>query len=156
MPTAQAKIPSSFRANNYSGDNTDASIWSIIEVDTGIICASLPTIKPIISRLFPRLLSSSRSKQATQPSHKYPTNGFNSTNPLSDPFGKAAIRLDDVESSTQRTVTKVETSERGLENIARERDMGDNDKEIFVTTSLAMDVERKSEMGSEKGLIFER
>jgi hypothetical protein len=125
-------------------------------VDTGIICASLPTIKPVISRLFPRLLSSNRSGQATQPSHSYPTSGFHSSKQYNDSTIRGAIRLDDVESPTHKTVTKIEASERQLENVARVRTTDDNGREIFVRTSVALDVESKSEMGSEKDLIFQR
>ena len=61
-----------------------------------------------------------------------------------------------MESPTHKTVTKIAASERQLENVARLRTTDDNGREIFVTTSVAMDVESKSEIGSEKDLIFQR
>ncbi|KAF9885629.1 hypothetical protein FE257_012720 [Aspergillus nanangensis] len=39
-------------------DNVDAAYWSAIECNTGIICACLPTLRPLISRVVPHLLSS--------------------------------------------------------------------------------------------------
>ncbi|KAJ6022078.1 hypothetical protein N7540_007582, partial [Penicillium herquei] len=39
-------------------DNVGAASWSAIECNTGIICACLPTLKPLISKLVPGLLSS--------------------------------------------------------------------------------------------------
>lgn len=40
-------------------NNVNSSMWSNIEVNVGIICASLQTIRPILTRCFPRLFSSS-------------------------------------------------------------------------------------------------
>ncbi|KAL4886330.1 hypothetical protein BJY04DRAFT_213857 [Aspergillus karnatakaensis] len=39
-------------------DNIGAATWSAIECNTGIICACLPTLRPLISRIIPQLLSS--------------------------------------------------------------------------------------------------
>ncbi|KKK15951.1 hypothetical protein ARAM_002791 [Aspergillus rambellii] len=39
-------------------DNVGAASWSAIECNTGIICACLPTLRPLISRLVPHFLSS--------------------------------------------------------------------------------------------------
>ncbi|KAJ5609503.1 hypothetical protein N7528_010070 [Penicillium herquei] len=39
-------------------DNVGAASWSAIECNTGIICACLPTLKPLISKFVPGLLSS--------------------------------------------------------------------------------------------------
>ncbi|KAL5355418.1 integral membrane protein [Aspergillus floccosus] len=38
-------------------DNVDAAYWSAIECNTGIICACLPTLRPLVSRVVPHLLS---------------------------------------------------------------------------------------------------
>ncbi|THC95577.1 hypothetical protein EYZ11_004949 [Aspergillus tanneri] len=38
-------------------DNVDAATWSAIECNTGIICACLPTLRPLISHILPHLLS---------------------------------------------------------------------------------------------------
>ncbi|KAJ5182901.1 hypothetical protein N7492_000517 [Penicillium capsulatum] len=38
-------------------DNVGAASWSAIECNTGIICACLPTLKPLFTRFFPGLLS---------------------------------------------------------------------------------------------------
>ncbi|KAJ5099574.1 hypothetical protein N7532_006575 [Penicillium argentinense] len=38
-------------------DNVGAASWSAIECNTGIICACLPTLKPLISKLIPGLIS---------------------------------------------------------------------------------------------------
>ncbi|KAL2863497.1 uncharacterized protein BJX67DRAFT_260617 [Aspergillus lucknowensis] len=39
-------------------DNVGAAAWSSIECNVGIICACLPTLRPLVSRIIPQLLSS--------------------------------------------------------------------------------------------------
>lgn len=41
-------------------DNVDAATWSAAELNVGIMCASIPAIRPVINLVFPRLLSSTR------------------------------------------------------------------------------------------------
>ncbi|KAH8660685.1 hypothetical protein BGZ60DRAFT_517451 [Tricladium varicosporioides] len=43
------------RSKDLTWDNTETGMWSNIEVNIGIICASAQTIRPIITRLFPHL-----------------------------------------------------------------------------------------------------
>lgn len=38
-------------------DNVGAATWSSVEVDIAIICACLPTLKPLLKMISPRLLS---------------------------------------------------------------------------------------------------
>ncbi|KAL4991621.1 hypothetical protein BDW68DRAFT_198392 [Aspergillus falconensis] len=52
-------------------DNVGAATWSAVECNVGIICACLPTLRPLVSRLIPQLLSShtnprSRSKSKSK------------------------------------------------------------------------------------------
>ncbi|KAL4812801.1 hypothetical protein BDW67DRAFT_193222 [Aspergillus spinulosporus] len=52
-------------------DNVGAATWSAVECNVGIICACLPTLRPLISRMIPQLLSSynnprSRSKSKSK------------------------------------------------------------------------------------------
>ena len=42
-------------------DNYGAAVWSVIESNVGIVCASLPTFKPLLERLFPGLMGHSRN-----------------------------------------------------------------------------------------------
>ncbi|KAH8679713.1 hypothetical protein BGZ60DRAFT_235794 [Tricladium varicosporioides] len=44
-------------------DNIGVANWSCIELNTAIICPCLTTLKPLISRLFPRLLSTDSSRR---------------------------------------------------------------------------------------------
>ena len=43
-------------SNDVTWDNVGAATWSAVELNTAIICACLPTLKPIIDFVFPRLL----------------------------------------------------------------------------------------------------
>lgn len=40
-------------------DNTDAAVWSVLELSMGVLAACLPTLKPLLAPLLPRLFKSS-------------------------------------------------------------------------------------------------
>ncbi|KAJ5562498.1 Integral membrane protein [Penicillium sp. DV-2018c] len=46
-------------------DNVGAAAWSAVECNTGIICACLPTLKPLIARLFPGMITTFRGSRPT-------------------------------------------------------------------------------------------
>lgn len=46
---------------DFPGDNYGAAIWSSIESNVGIVCASLVHLKPLIARYAPSLLSIQRN-----------------------------------------------------------------------------------------------
>ncbi|KAK5193383.1 hypothetical protein LTR99_006935 [Exophiala xenobiotica] len=48
-------------------DNVDAATWSAAELNVGIMCACLPAMRPVISLIFPRLLSSTRRDHTSDP-----------------------------------------------------------------------------------------
>jgi hypothetical protein len=43
---------------NPSWDNTEAALWSVVELNTSILCSCLPTLRPILARIIPGLSSS--------------------------------------------------------------------------------------------------
>ncbi|KAN0090457.1 hypothetical protein V8E51_019036 [Hyaloscypha variabilis] len=49
--------------NDPSWAGMDAAIWSVVEVHSAILCSSLPTLRPLIRRLMPSLLSSHRPSE---------------------------------------------------------------------------------------------
>ena len=51
-------------SRDITWDSATALIWSTVEVNVAIVCACLPTLKPIISLVFPRLLNGSRPLSA--------------------------------------------------------------------------------------------
>ncbi|GJN71043.1 hypothetical protein PLICBS_005104 [Purpureocillium lilacinum] len=50
-------------SNNPTWDQWATAYWSVIEVNTGMICTCLPSLRLILVRMFPRIFGS--SKQAT-------------------------------------------------------------------------------------------
>ncbi|KAL6246787.1 hypothetical protein RBB50_006094 [Rhinocladiella similis] len=55
-------------------DNVDAATWSAAELNVGIMCACIPAIRPVISLIFPRLLTSTR-RSRSRTSDAYPHHG---------------------------------------------------------------------------------
>src|SRR4051794_3826966 len=58
------RLPSLVKAavsTDFTWDNIGIASWSCVELNTGILCACLPTLKPLLSQLFPGLLSTGRS-----------------------------------------------------------------------------------------------
>ncbi|KAK9859080.1 hypothetical protein MYU51_016067 [Penicillium brevicompactum] len=47
-------------------DNVGAASWSAIECNTGIICACLPTLKPLIARVFPGMITTFSASRPTE------------------------------------------------------------------------------------------
>jgi hypothetical protein len=48
------------RAKDITWENPLAAIWSSVEINTGILCSCLPTLRSCIARIFPKLLGSLR------------------------------------------------------------------------------------------------
>ncbi|TLS22772.1 uncharacterized protein PpBr36_06723 [Pyricularia pennisetigena] len=44
-------------AEDVTWDNTVPSVWSTTEVSIGLLCACLPTLRPLVGRIFPKLIS---------------------------------------------------------------------------------------------------
>ncbi|KAK0609296.1 hypothetical protein DIS24_g12343 [Lasiodiplodia hormozganensis] len=55
---------------DQSYDNVDAAVWSNVEINVAIMCASLPTFKALIKRIFPHLLSTDPASSRS-PAGKY-------------------------------------------------------------------------------------
>lgn len=69
------------RTTDLSWDNPMPAIWSSTELNVAILCSCLPTLKGLISRVFPNLLStghtgtrSSRPQQSSGPARFAPGN----------------------------------------------------------------------------------
>ncbi|TVY85526.1 Satratoxin biosynthesis SC1 cluster protein [Lachnellula suecica] len=55
----------SVKSNDLSFTNTSIALWSIIEANVGIICASLPTIRPLLVRYLPCTFSRRETSNLT-------------------------------------------------------------------------------------------
>ncbi|KAF2116650.1 hypothetical protein BDV96DRAFT_645067 [Lophiotrema nucula] len=53
-------------------DNAPAAYWSVVELNCGILCACLPTLRPLISKFVPKLLTTrgSTAKSSTGTSNR--------------------------------------------------------------------------------------
>lgn len=112
---------------------------SSIEVYTGIICASLPAIKPALVKVFPKLLPSIESSEPP------PT----ATRKLSDPNQTtgAHIRFDDVELENVIAGRKAEAEIKKVSYFGHQ---------IFVPRSAMQDGTRYGEnSGSDEDLIIQ-
>jgi hypothetical protein len=49
---------------NNADDNVGAASWLAVECNVAIICASLPSLKVLISKMLPRIISSDSSRRA--------------------------------------------------------------------------------------------
>jgi len=48
------------RSTDVTWDNVGAATWSAVELNVGIVCACLPTMRPLINAISPKLLDSTR------------------------------------------------------------------------------------------------
>ena len=48
-------------------DNAGAAKWSSVELNVAVMCACIPAIKPVISAVFPRLLSNATRQTTSNP-----------------------------------------------------------------------------------------
>jgi len=132
------------KANRITDDNINSAIWSAVEVNLGIICACLPTLKPLVSRCFPHLLLSNRKELTlTTIPYDYPGEQLNSTTLLSLPPAKLADR-----EITHITTTRVSAIERRPSDLEmgskREEEIW---KDIFVTREIVQDIEPNGNQG---------
>ncbi|KAH7410677.1 CFEM domain-containing protein [Cadophora sp. MPI-SDFR-AT-0126] len=49
---------------NVTWDNLPVTIWSLVEINVGIICACMPSLRVLLVRLFPKVMGSTRNKSA--------------------------------------------------------------------------------------------
>ena len=54
------------KATDVSWNNPLAAIWSSVEINTGILCSCLPTLKACVSRYFPRIFNTKISRSTTR------------------------------------------------------------------------------------------
>lgn len=90
-------------STNPSWDQLDLAYWSTVELNVGIICTCLPSIRLILLRLFPRIIGSSISRNKSYEDrtegYEYPSNTrTTSTNDHA---------LSDLEASSGRRWTRI-------------------------------------------------
>lgn len=88
------------QTTDISYHNPLAAIWSNLEVNTGIVCSCLPTLKAMVTRWFPRAFGSSYHLRGSDQSHER----------------RFCVELGDVESSNKTTTTAGGASSSGSPN----------------------------------------
>lgn len=97
----------------------DALIWTVVEPSVAVICACLPTLRPVLSYLLPRKFSlSSATRTKTKSASGYPKGSTHSVDP------QLFARLDDAgsmkalnQTTVQAGVSDDHESEAGIEGI---------------------------------------
>jgi hypothetical protein len=54
------------RSTDITWDNVGAATWSSAELNVGIVCACLPSLRPIIGLLWPRFIRSTQSRSRSR------------------------------------------------------------------------------------------
>ena len=88
------------QTTDISYHNPLAAIWSSLEVNTGIVCSCLPTLKAMVTRWFPRAFGSSYHLRGSDQSHER----------------RFCAELADVESSNKTSTTTAGASSSGSSN----------------------------------------
>jgi hypothetical protein len=110
-------------------DNSPAVTWSSVELNVGIMCACVPALRPVISAVFPKLLSTTQR-------------GGTASNPFQASSHSRAYY--------QRNDSTIELSRSGVERQESDHisfDTATKEAQIHVTQEWSID-ERKSEVPS--------
>jgi hypothetical protein len=127
------------------------AIYSVVEINVGIVCASLPTIKPILTKLFPKLLGSSRSNNSAPRIH--PTIKLAPIDTTTKTAGGGMSALGEMRTTTTMINTVQEGQRQAKQmNALVIADGEAANKKIFMMTTLEQDVER-GDTSSQRSLI---
>ncbi|KAF9875971.1 hypothetical protein CkaCkLH20_06417 [Colletotrichum karsti] len=64
---------------DFTWTNVDASLWSLGEISSAVTCACLPTLRPLMTRLFPKMMARvnySLNSHQTDTRATYPTSAY--------------------------------------------------------------------------------
>lgn len=68
---------------NPTYDYSNLALWSLVEIDVGVICACMPGVAVLLRRILPKVFGTTKGD-----SHKYPKNSKNSSVNSSGRFGR--------------------------------------------------------------------
>ncbi|KAM5377930.1 hypothetical protein ACJZ2D_004834 [Fusarium nematophilum] len=98
-------------------DNVGAATWSFLEVCTAVIAACLPTLRPIFSKIMPRVFGSSVERSYGR-SRYGPYVRTRSSNQLRSKAGKKSVGISDSTRSLHDGSESVELPTRGFQPVA--------------------------------------
>jgi len=143
------------KSEDNTWDTVNLGMWSNIEVNTGIICSSLQTIRPVISRFFPNIFSMNRSygsaSGTNKGSHsvgKVNTIGSGPRSHKRSHSDRDSIQLTGL-SPVHQTITRISAKEKAMEYI-------ENERNLVMVTRMTQEAWNKSQTGSENDLILQR
>ncbi|KAK1056676.1 hypothetical protein LTR74_014733 [Friedmanniomyces endolithicus] len=147
------------KATDVSWNNPLAAIWSSVEINTGVLCSCLPTLKACVSRYFPRIFNTKVSRSTTR------QNGQRSNHYTNDSRHKIAFEdlgrgLSGRDGVVQKSV--IQSRIRGsdeydmpyMSSLPKGHELDDG--QIQVVTVLEQQVQRResrAETESTKGLV---
>ncbi|KAL3419624.1 hypothetical protein PVAG01_08122 [Phlyctema vagabunda] len=134
-------------------DTVNAAILSAVEVNTAIICASLPMLKPLAGRLCPQLWGSS-SDPHSRPNYTLSGTGFTSS-----PKGPR-MQLQSFHQPIPTTTRIVGVCPNAVLDVEKgKKDSGvniGNERDIVMSTTIEQDIERRGDGDSERSLIIQQ
>ncbi|CAG8973343.1 hypothetical protein HYALB_00000106 [Hymenoscyphus albidus] len=117
--------------------NTSSGMWSAIEVNVGIICACLQTLRPLMARVFPNLFASTTLDQRGYGnSNKVPSRGC-----IQSGSNARDFELDRRSRMDMPLPNKVVTTANTSTEILRGGDDAEGENRIMVTKSIDVKVE---------------
>lgn len=98
-------------------DNVGAAYWTAAETNVGIICACLPYLRPLISRIFPHLMSTNsyhlshqRRSQMVDLSRTHRTNRGTMVSVAARDYDMYSINIRPGENSSRSTMAGIEVT----------------------------------------------
>ncbi|KAK8856685.1 Satratoxin biosynthesis SC1 cluster protein 4 [Apiospora arundinis] len=99
-------------------DNVDTMFWSVAEACTGIVCATLPTLRPLAIRYFPTIFKSSSARTGS-----------------SGPFGGSNWKPRDIETGRKiksTVTTTITTNKRGTKQFTNTGGGGGDEETLVI------------------------
>jgi len=96
-------------STDLTWDGTGAATWSTVEINVGIICGSISTLRPLLSRFFPNLFGSRDIEgTGTDPNNYVSSNYSANAKPgrfsiLDNTLNNAGLRSENTELSSIRS-----------------------------------------------------
>lgn len=110
----------------YLGDNVDVVIWSMIEEHSAVICACLPSLRPLLVQWIPGVFKSLTTKNNTGGSGSYKMSPWKRRNESYSGLGNSKAEMEHYRhDSTSKIVTPTEKASHGV--IVVDEEIADSD-----------------------------
>lgn len=108
-------------------DNSGTSYWSVIELNCGLMCATLPTLRPLLSKLFP-------ARFMSQITHRYGSGGEKTTNSTALQTFGGGVATRKGGDGMQKLDDEEDGAGKGKIDVRREFDLSVSDEAKLVRT----------------------